>query len=227
MRRLDDGALDAALADPPCLREKSEQALSSARRLLSSPIADFGDVGFALPRGMVPVGPPPWLPDALTSRAAETARQLTGRSILYKSGWAVGVVGAPNRRNANKVGDNVANFSATYAVDGGGPPAWHYLELQAFAWSAKAPDESWVLLGPAEPEPPQPEPAPAPAPTTQQPRATRSGGEGVQRAVATPAPAPPPVLADDAALEALSEQQKLELMARLGAALKRGNQAGA
>ena len=133
----------------------------------------------------------------------------------------MGTLGEPNTSKKFKVNGVVANFRATYAADKS--TSSHVLSLTAYATSADAEEESWVLLGPAEAAPlllrSDEEPAPAVAPAAapaRAPRSNRAGKQPVPRS-ATPATAGQSEGAMALDLDGLSPMECASLMMRLSA----------
>ena len=155
--------------------------------------------------------------------------QLAGRSILFnwgdEGGWAVGTLGEPNTSKKFKVNGVVANFRATYAADKS--TSSHLLSLTAYATSADAEEESWVLLGPPEAAPLllQSNEEPSPAQAAVQAAAPRSNRARTQpmACTATPATTDPSESAMALDLNGLSPMECASLMMRLSARMGGGS----
>lgn len=209
---LPTGTLASALTSPPRLAGLD---LSEARLLLAARGNGFGDVGIALPQGLVPMLAPAWLENALDPSRPESG-QLAGCSILFhweKSGWAVGVLGDPNKNKRYKVDGVLANFRVRYACDG--ETASHVLSLTGYASDSGADPESWVLLGPPEEEQLRLEGPQQPVDST--PSAAPTSARKLSKQPLLPSTTPPQVGLCETDVDELSNAEVAALMVRLAA----------
>ena len=166
LNSLEAGVLEELLLSPPALEQLTSAAaaqapvvaVAMAEDAAGSPLQlkgpahmlSFGKHECEMPEERLsPVTAPPWL-EAACAPGSASAEELVGMYILYKwpprlGGWAVGKIMSVQLDPKITVKKVQCNFTVFYECDQ--QSADHYLSLAMYASSAKAPSDSWVLLG--------------------------------------------------------------------------------